>query len=69
MIMNIAVGMVTPPFAGTLYISNQLADERNMGAVVRKLIPYIVMMFMITLVVAYIPQLSIALPKVLGMTV
>ena len=31
MIMNIAVGMVTPPFAGTLYISNQLADERNMG--------------------------------------
>ena len=40
-----------------------------MGAVVRKLIPYIVMMFMITLVVAYIPQLSIALPKVLGMTV
>ena len=69
MIMNIAVGMVTPPFAGTLYISNQLADERNMGTVVRKLIPYIVMMFMITLVVAYIPQLSIALPKVLGMTV
>lgn len=69
MIMNIAVGMVTPPFAGTLYISNQLADERNMGAVVRKLIPYIVMMFMITLIVAYIPQLSIALPKVLGMTV
>ena len=69
MIMNIAVGMVTPPFAGTLYISNQIAGEKSIGPVVSKLIPYIVLMFAITLLVAYIPDLSIALPKVLGMTI
>lgn len=69
MIMNIAVGMVTPPFAGTLYISNQLAGERSIGPMVKKLIPYIVMMFIITLFVAYIPEISLALPKALGMTV
>ena len=69
MIMNIAVGMVTPPFAGTLYISNQLAGERSIGPMVKKLIPYIVMMFVITLIVAYIPEISLALPKALGMTV
>ena len=69
MIMNIAVGMVTPPFAGTLYISNQIAGERSIGPMVRKLVPYIVLMFVITLVVAYIPEISIALPRALGMTI
>lgn len=69
MIMNIAVGMVTPPFAGTLYISNQIAGEKSIGPMVKKLIPYIVLMFIITLIVAYIPEISITLPKLLGMTV
>lgn len=69
MIMNIAVGMVTPPFAGTLYISNQIAGEKSIGPMVRKLIPYIVLMFLITLVVAYIPEISTTLPRLLGMTI
>ena len=69
MIMNIAVGMVTPPFAGTLYISNQLAGERSIGPMTKRLLPYIVLMFVITLIVAYIPEISITLPKILGMTV
>lgn len=68
-IMNIAVGMVTPPFAGTLYISNQLAGERSIGPMVKRLIPYIALMFIITLIVAYVPEISIALPKMLGMTI
>ena len=69
MIMNIAVGMVTPPFAGTLYISNQIAGEKSIGPMVKKLVPYIVLMFVITLIVAYIPDISITLPRFLGMTV
>lgn len=69
MIMNIAVGMVTPPFAGTLYISSQIAGEKTIGSMIPKLLPYIILMFVITLVVAYIPEISITLPKLLGMTV
>lgn len=69
MIMNIAVGMVTPPFAGTLYISNQIAGEKSIGPMVKKLVPYIILMFVITLIVAYFPILSIALPRALGMTI
>ena len=69
MIMNIAVGMVTPPFAGTLYISSQIAGEKSIGPMVKKLIPYIVLMFLVTLVVAYVPAISITLPKILGMTI
>ncbi len=69
MIMNIAVGMVTPPFAGTLYISSQIAGEKSIGPMVKKLVPYIILMFVITLIVAYIPEISIALPRILKMTV
>ena len=68
MIVNIAVGMVTPPFAGTLYISSQLAGEKSIGGMIPKLIPYIVSMFLITLVISYVPQISLALPMALGMT-
>ncbi len=69
MIMNIAVGMVTPPFAGTLYISSQIAGEKTIGPMTQKLLPYIILMLVITLMVAYIPEISITLPRLLGMTV
>lgn len=45
MIMNIAVGMVTPPFAGTLYVANQIAGEKSIAPITLKLWPYIVLMF------------------------
>lgn len=69
MIMNIAVGMVTPPFAGTLYISSQIAGEKSIAPMTKRLVPYIILMFAITLIVAYIPEISITLPRILGMTV
>ena len=69
MIMNIAVGMVTPPFAGTLYIASQIAGEKSIGPTTKKLMPYIALMFIVTLVVAYVPAISITLPKILGMTI
>lgn len=69
MIMNIAVGMVTPPFAGTLYISSQIAGEKSIGPMVKKLVPYIILMFLVTLAVAYVPAISTALPQMLGMTI
>lgn len=69
MIMNIAVGMVTPPFAGTLYVANQIAVEKSIAPITLKLWPYIVLMFAITLLVAYVPDISLMLPKFLGMTI
>ena len=69
MIMNIAVGMVTPPFAGTLYVANQIAGEKSIAPITLKLWPYIVLMFAITLLVAYVPDISLLLPKFLGMTI
>ena len=69
MIMNIAVGMVTPPFAGTLYVANQIAGEKSIAPITLKLWPYIVLMFAITLLVAYVPDISLMLPKFLGMTI
>ena len=69
MIMNIAVGMVTPPFAGTLYVANQIAGEKPIAPITLKLWLHIVLMFAITLLVAYVPDISLMLPKFLGMTI
>lgn len=69
MILNIAVGMVTPPFAGTLFVSSQLAGEKSIAGMVPKLIPYICTMLLITLVISYIPAIATFLPVALGMSV
>jgi len=67
MIVNIALGMVTPPLAGTLYVSNQIAGDRSIGPMVKELIPYIILFFLLVLLFTYVPAISIFLPKVLGL--
>lgn len=67
MIVNIALGMVTPPLAGTLYVSNQIAGEKTIGPMVKELIPYIILFFLLVLLITYIPGISLSLPKLLGM--
>lgn len=69
MVMNIGIGMVTPPFAITLYISAQLAGEKSIGKIAYVLLPYIAIMLVITLLCAYVPEIITWLPEALGMTV
>lgn len=69
MTVNIAVGMVTPPLAGTIYISNQMACLDSIGPMTKRLLPYIAAMILITLLITYIPEISLALPSMLGMAI
>lgn len=67
MIVNIALGMVTPPLAGTLYVSNQIAGEKTIGPLVKELIPYIILFFLLVLLFTYVPTISTFLPELLGL--
>lgn len=67
MIVNIALGMVTPPLAGTLYVSNQIAGDKTIGPMVKELMPYIVLFFLLVLLFTYVPSISTCLPQLLGM--
>lgn len=67
MVVNMAVGMTTPPVAGCLYISNWLAGLQSIGPMIKKIIPYIIALIMVTLVLTYFPEIILILPKTLGM--
>lgn len=67
MIVNIALGMVTPPLAGTLYVSNQIAGDKSIGPMVKELMPYIILFFLLVLLFTYVPGICTCLPQYLGL--
>jgi C4-dicarboxylate transporter DctM subunit len=68
-VVNIAVGMMTPPVAGCIYVSNQMAGLQSIGPMVQKIVPYLLVMMFITLLITYFPEISLVLPRMLGMNV
>lgn len=65
MIMNLCVGLCTPPVGAVLFIGCSVADVR-IEQVVKPLLPFFAAMIVSLLLVTYIPQLSIWLPRLFG---
>jgi TRAP-type C4-dicarboxylate transport system permease large subunit len=61
MIVNLAVGLFTPPVGTTLFVASSLAKLR-MEEVVKALMPFYVVTFIVLLAVTYVPAISLWLP-------
>ncbi|MCS7461734.1 TRAP transporter large permease [Paenibacillus doosanensis] len=64
MIVNLALGMCTPPLGVNLFISAQLAKIR-LDQISRGMLPYYVVLLVTLLLLTFIPQLSIGLVHLL----
>ena len=64
MIVNLAVGMTTPPVGVNLFIACQVAGVR-IEQILRDMLPFYLVLIFNTLLVTYIPQLSLWLPNLL----
>jgi C4-dicarboxylate transporter DctM subunit len=62
MIVNLAMGMCTPPLGVNLFISCQIAGIR-LEQISRAIIPFIIILIVDVLLISYIPQLSLWLPN------
>lgn len=60
MTCNLAIGLYTPPVGGTLMVGARLAGV-GMGAVVKHLIPQMMISVCILMVVTYVPSISLGL--------
>ena len=60
MVCNLAIGMVTPPFGLNLFVTSPLAGTPAMS-VGKAAIPYIGAFLIALLVIAFVPQFSLAL--------
>ena len=60
MVVNLAIGFVTPPIGVNLFVASSLSDVPVMQ-IARKAMPMIVLFFVALLLITYIPQISLAL--------
>lgn len=56
------VGFVTPPFGLCLFVAIQISQE-SMKEVVRSSLPFLILLFLMAVILAFVPQLSIFLPN------
>ncbi|MGB5237792.1 MAG: TRAP transporter large permease [Flavobacteriaceae bacterium] len=65
MIMNLCIGICTPPVGSVLFVGCSVAGL-SIQKVIRPLLPLFVIMLVVLLLVTYIPGLSLWLPRVFG---
>ena len=65
-VMNFAIGMVTPPYGITLFVASSIA-ERNIIQVARRITWPWAMMTLILILVTYVPDVALVLPRLVGL--
>ncbi|MEM6618512.1 MAG: TRAP transporter large permease [Pseudomonadota bacterium] len=62
MVVNMEIGMITPPVGLNLFVTSGVAGMPMMG-VVRAALPFLAVLFVFLIMVTYIPWISTALPN------
>jgi TRAP-type C4-dicarboxylate transport system permease large subunit len=65
MLVNLTVGLITPPVGVVLYATAAVGKEKFEN-VVKATMPFIIMGFVVVLVVTYFPPLVLFVPRILG---
>jgi tripartite ATP-independent transporter DctM subunit len=62
MVANLCVGLITPPVGTVLYVTNSIA-KISLGQLVRELLPMYLVLFVVVLLITYVPFLVLWLPS------
>ncbi len=65
MVMNLCIGLCTPPVGSLLFVGCSVAGL-SIQKVLRPLLPLFVAMLVVLIIVTYVPELSLWLPRVFG---
>jgi tripartite ATP-independent transporter DctM subunit len=66
MIMNLCIGLCTPPVGSVLFVGCSISNLK-IEDVIKPLIPFFLVLIIVLLAVTFIPNLSLWLPKYLGL--
>jgi TRAP-type C4-dicarboxylate transport system permease large subunit len=58
MVVNLAIGLYTPPVGTTLFISSGISGA-GIGATVKWLVPFYAVALVVLLLISYVPALTI----------
>ncbi len=65
LVMNLILGMVTPPVGVILFVSAGIADLK-LGSIVAKIWPYVIAAYGILALVMLFPEITLAIPRLAG---
>ena len=66
MMVNLGIGLITPPVGTVLFVGSAVA-KLKIGVVAKALMPFFAALFVVLLMVTYLPWLSLWLPRTLGL--
>jgi TRAP-type C4-dicarboxylate transport system permease large subunit len=66
MMVNLAIGLITPPVGTVLFVGSAIS-KLKIGVVTKAMMPFFGALFVVLLLVTYIPALSLWLPRLLGL--
>jgi tripartite ATP-independent transporter DctM subunit len=65
MMVNLGIGLITPPVGAVLFVGSAVAKLR-IESVVRAMAPFFVLLFIVLILVTYVPAISLWLPRSMG---
>jgi len=66
MLLNLGIGLLTPPVGSTLFVGCAVGNV-TMEQVMRGIWPFYAVMFAVLMLVTYVPEISLWLPRILGL--
>ncbi|AIL33345.1 TRAP transporter large permease [Basilea psittacipulmonis] len=66
MVVNMEIGMITPPVGLNLFVASAVT-KLPIVSVIRSALPWLLIMLMFLIAITYIPDISLALPRWMGM--
>ena len=65
MLVNLGFGLITPPVGSVLFVASAVSKQK-IEQVVKAMLPFYLVLFLVLMLVTYIPAISLFLPKLFG---
>lgn len=65
MLVNLGIGLITPPVGSVLFVASAVSKQK-IEQVVKAMLPFYAVLFLVLMLVTYIPAISLFLPRFFG---
>lgn len=65
LMLNLGIGLLTPPVGSTLFVGCSIANI-SIEKVTKSLVPFYAVMFVVLMILTFVPQISLFLPNLIG---
>ncbi|MDP3823379.1 MAG: TRAP transporter large permease [Burkholderiales bacterium] len=66
MMVNLGIGLITPPVGTVLFVGSAVS-KLPMAAITRAMKPFFLALFIVLMLVTYVPEISLWLPRMMGL--